>query len=246
VISFDANVLPADVNVTGLSWDPATNELTLSESDGTTHVVSLATLAADKFLQGSSYDPATHELTLTMTDGSTYVVPLGDLVPVVTSSGIQGDGTSGDAIRPDFDQLPLASEGVIDAANDYFVVSAAEHPDGARYPLQNAVDLIWSYAQPEGYLNVATGVGISGNGQDQPLAFAADALPHHFEDTGDPEVYLVASAPYRPAGIRLSTTELANELWVYFHETQVANKLVEALTVDVQDAFGNHLFYALP
>jgi hypothetical protein len=174
-IAFDAGVLPFDVNVAGLSWNPATNELTLSESDGTTHVVSLATLAADKFLAGSSYDPATHELTLTMTDGSSYVIALADLAPVAATGGIQGDGTSGNPLRPDFDQLPITDSTNVNGT-DMFVMVTDPYPDGSRVGIAEAADLL------------------------------------HTE-------LMTSSYPYA-----LSTL----------------------LTVDVQDAFGNHLFYALP
>jgi hypothetical protein len=159
-----------------MSWNPATNELTLTESDGSTHVVNLATLAADKFLQGSSYNPATNTLTLTMTDGSTYTIDLSDLVQAETMGGIQGDGTTGNKLRPDFDNLPENPEDNI-ATTDFFVMSTSDYPDGARVMPNDAGQVIF-------------------------MAMIADGT--------------------------------------------LADFLQQVLTVDVQDAFGTHLYYALP
>ena len=176
VVSINLAGLPADVNVQGMSWNPATNELTLTETDGTPHVVSLATLAADKFLQGSSYNAATNQLTLTMTDGSTYVIDLTDLAPVGSTGGIQGTGVTGDLIRPDFDNLPENPEDNI-ATTDFFVMSTSDYLDGARVTPNDAGQVIF-------------------------MAMIADGTLVQF--------------------------------------------LQQVLTVDVQDAFGTHLYYALP
>jgi hypothetical protein len=176
VISFDAGVLPADVHVQGMSWNPATNELTLTESDGSTHVVSLATLAADKFLQASSYNPATNTLTLTMTDGSTYTIDLSDLVQANTSGGIQGDGTTGNEIRPDFDTLPENPEDNV-ATTDFFVMSTSDYPDGARVTTTDAGGVIF---------------------------------------------------------------------FAMINDGSIVGPFQQILSVDVQDAFGTHLYYALP
>ena len=86
-------------NISGLSFDSGTGDLTLTLGDSTTKTVNLTVLAADKFLQGSSYNATTKELTLTMTDASTYVVDLSDLVKITSSDSstvtLTGDGTTG-------------------------------------------------------------------------------------------------------------------------------------------------------
>jgi hypothetical protein len=255
VISFDASVLPADVHMQGLNWNPATNELTLTESDGSTHGVNLATLAADKFLQGSSYDPATNELILVMTDGSTYVIDLTDLAPVGSTGGIQGTGVTGNEIRPDFDNLPLAPDGVY-AETDTFVMSTLAQPDGARVPLINVADLLYNFFVPGGYLDVQSGVGVSGNGQSVPLFLDADELPlaGGSFDTNAPTNYTVMSTLAFPDGCRVGPLQAAENQWIGYTENAVENLLDTAvpsiiaaqLTVDVQDAFGTHLYYALP
>jgi hypothetical protein len=255
VISFDASVLPADVTVQGMNWNPATNELTLTETDGTAHVVNLATLAADKFLQGSSYNPATNELTLTMTDGSTYVIDLTDLAPVGSTGGIQGTGVTGDEIRPDFANLPLAPDGVYDET-DTFVMSTLARPDGERVPVINVADLLYAFLVAGGYLDVQTGLGVSGTGQGVPLFFDADELPlaGGSFDTNAPTNYVLMSTTSFPDGTRVTPLQAAENQWIGYTEGKVEDTinsmtpaiLATELSVDVQDAFGNHLYYALP
>lgn len=255
VISFDTSVLPADVNVQSMNWNPGTGELTLTESDGSTHGVNLNSLAADKFLQGSSYNPATNELTLTMTDGSTYVIDLTDLAPVGSTGGIQGTGVTGDEIRPDFDNLPLAPDGVYDET-DTFVMSTVARPDGERVPLINVADLLYNFLVAGGYLDVATGLGVSGNGQGVPLFFDADELPlaGGSFDTNAPTNYVLMSTLAFPDGCRVTPLQAAENQWIGYTENAVENLastlvpsiIATELSVDVQDAFGNHLYYALP
>ena len=175
-ISFDAGVLPDDVNVAGLSWNPATNELTLLESDGSEFVVDLGTLAADKFLSSSSFDPIANVLTLVMTDGSEYTVDLGDLVQVHTDVGVKGDGTSASSIEFAASSLPITGPGDIDQS-DMFIMATDPYPDGSRVSIPDAAE------QVHGHL-------MAGGGYQYTLS--------------------------------------------------------QLLTVDVQDAFGNHLYYALP
>jgi hypothetical protein len=201
-ISFDAGVLPADVSVQGLSWNPATGELTLTETDGTPHVVNLNSLAADKFLAGSSYNPATSELTMTMTDGSSYVISLADLAPVAATGGLQGTGVTGDELRPDFDNLPLAGVGD-QSNNDLFVMSTVLAPDGQRVSASNAAQLIYDEFVGADLVQVSTGVGISGTGQAaDPLVFAADELPllGGAFDVNAPTNYVVMSTSGFPNG----------------------------------------------
>jgi hypothetical protein len=57
-------------------------------------------------------------------DCNLYTLPL---VTVVTASGIQGDGTAGNPIRENFDNLPLAVGAPVN-----IVVTTAAQPDGAR------------------------------------------------------------------------------------------------------------------
>jgi hypothetical protein len=255
VISFDAGVLPADVSLASLNWNPASNELTLTETDGTTHVVNLATLAADKFLAGSSYNPASNELTLTMTDGSTYIINLTDLAPVGSTGGIQGTGVTGDLLRPDFDNLLLAPDGVYDPA-DTFVMSTVARPDGERVPLINIADLLYAFLVAGGYLDVATGLGVGGNGQSMPLFLDADELPlaGGSFDTNAPTNYVVMSTDTFPDGARVTPLQAAENQWIGYTEGAVEDKLTTMapvliateLSVEVQDAFGNHLYYARP
>lgn len=249
----EISVVPAaDVHVDDVSWNPATNELTVTLTDTTAFVVDLGTLAADKFLSSSSFDPETNILTLVMTDASEYQVDLGDLVSAQTGVGIKGDGTTGTPIEFEASSLPAAGINTQQPA-DKFVMSTQADPDGALVPVGNAAFLVYRHLMDEAVLGVDTGVGISGVGDGEngpPIEFAAEELPHHWEDEGHPEVYFVMSGPYRPAGYRVNTVQMAAELWtIYMHNEaeDVAETTVNGmLTVDVQDAFGNHLFYALP
>jgi hypothetical protein len=175
-ISLDAGVLPDDVNVAGLSWDPVTNELTLTETDGSSFVVDLGVLAADKFLSSSNFDPATNVLTLVMTDGSEYTVDLADLVQVQTGVGVKGDGTSLDPLAFEASALPVTGSGDVDQS-DMFLMATDPYPDGSRVAIGDA----------------------------------AEQVLGHLKGSGS---FLAA--------------------------------LEENLVVDVQDAFGTHLFYALP
>jgi hypothetical protein len=175
-ISFDAGVLPDDVNVQGLNWDPVTNELTLTETDGSSFVVDLGVLAADKFLSSSSFDPVSNVLTLVMTDGSEYQVDLADLVQVQTGVGIKGDGTSPDPLAFEASALPVTGPGDIDQA-DMFLMATDPYPDGSRVAIGDA----------------------------------AEQVLGHLKGSGS---FLAA--------------------------------LEENLVVDVQDAFGTHLYFALP
>jgi hypothetical protein len=167
-----------DVHVQGVAWDSLTNELTLTQSDGSTHVVSLATLAADKFLAGSSFDPATNELTLTMTDGSTYVIALADLVTVAVDVGLAGSGTTANPLVFDAQSIPQAAYGTQQTI-DRFVMSTSDRLEGQLVPVENAALLVY--------------------------------------ETVTPQI-----------------------------ETQIDGRLTDVLTVDVQDAFGNHLYFAMP
>lgn len=81
-------------------------------------------LPAEKFLSAASYTAP--NLTLTLNDGSTVVVDLSALVPVTTSSGIQGNGNTGTPIKENFDALPAAAASL--PAGTRFVVAA----DGAN------------------------------------------------------------------------------------------------------------------
>lgn len=54
----------------------------------------IGAIPADRFLDIVGYDPVTHTLTFTVSNGGEqFTVDLGDLVPIVTGGGLQGDGT---------------------------------------------------------------------------------------------------------------------------------------------------------
>ena len=112
-------------NITGLSFDSGTGDLTLTLGDSTTKTVKLTVLAADKFLQGSSYNATTKELTLTMTDASTYVVDLSDLVKIVATDtatvDFSGEGTTGSPLTADVKVSSTAGNLLTTDANGLFV-----------------------------------------------------------------------------------------------------------------------------
>lgn len=232
-------VAPADVHVNDVSWNAGTNELTVTLTDATEFVVDLGALAADKFLSSSSFDPNTNILTLVMTDASEYQVDLGDLIPVQSGVGIKGDGTTGTPVEFEASSLPYDEDW---QGDEEFVVATTANPDGARMPAEFAAELLHEY-----FPGVAQNVGLSGNGTTgSPLEFAAQELPHTWEDEGNPEVYFVMSAPARPAGVRITTEEAGDELWTHVLQNHAEQLIQNMLSVDVQDAFGNHLYYALP
>lgn len=93
--------------------------------------------------------------------------------------------------------------------------------------------------------------GIQGSGTPtDPLMFDADTLPAALPSQGNPENYFVMSTPAGPDGVRVAVLDIAPELWTGYIESQAENTATTAvtglLTMDVQDAFGNHLYYALP
>jgi hypothetical protein len=166
----------SDTFVEEVSWNPTTNELTITMNDASEHTVSLATLAADKFLQGSSYDPDTATLTLTMSDSSEYQINLSDLVTVQAGYGLTGDGTSGTPIEFAASTLPVTDEGNVDQA-DMFLMATDPYPNGSRVSIGHAAEQVLGHLRQGGSFEAA---------------------------------------------------------------------LEEFLTVEVTDAFGNHLFFALP
>lgn len=112
-------------DITGLSFDSGTGDLTLTLGDSTTRTVNLAVLAADKFLQGSSYNATTKELTLTMTDASTYVVDLSDLVKITSSNSstvdFSGEGTVASPLTASVKVSSTANNLLTTDANGLFV-----------------------------------------------------------------------------------------------------------------------------
>jgi hypothetical protein len=229
----------ADVHVDDVSWNPGTNELTVTLTDATEFVVDLGTLAADKFLSSSSFDPLTNILTLVMTDASEYQIDLGDLIPVQSGVGVKGDGTSVSPIEFEASSLPYDEDW---QGDEEFVIRTDANPDGARMPAEFVAELLHEY-----FPGVAQNVGLSGDGTvGAPLEFAAQELPHLWTNPGDPEVYFVMSVPARPAGVRITTQEAGDELWTHVIQGHAEQLIHDLLSVDVQDAFGNHLFYALP
>jgi hypothetical protein len=134
----DRNIL--DLATGAASYNPSTNDLTLTFADGTTVVVNLGVLSVDKFLASSSYDTTTNSLVLNMSDGSTYTVPLADLVPVLTgntsTTTVTGNGTTGNAIQVDVkisanagNLLSVAADGLFVPALDLQTTTAPASAD---------------------------------------------------------------------------------------------------------------------
>lgn len=215
---------------TSLTYNPATKALTYTNEDGVVATIDLSALAMDIYVNGASYNASSMVLTLTDNDASTpdIVINLADLKQVVTaaSSVIAFSGTG-----------------------------EASSPLQATLNLDTATGNLLSMSVNGLLVTINQGIGISGDGTPgSPLEFAADELPLHFENTGDPNNAFVMSTLYRPAGTRVSMLDAATEVWTAYIQNAVDNVLLTAipatvnamLTVDVQDLAGTHLFYALP
>lgn len=63
------------------------------------------------------------------------------LSTVLTSSGIQGTGVAGDAVRENFDNLPV-DNAALAPVTDSFVVSTATYPDGARATRETVAEFL--------------------------------------------------------------------------------------------------------
>lgn len=85
-------------------------------------------LPAEKFLASASY--AAPNLTLTLNDASTVVVNLASLLPIVSISGIQGTGVTGNEVKENFDALPAAPATLI-AATRFVVAADGTNNDGS-------------------------------------------------------------------------------------------------------------------
>jgi hypothetical protein len=73
-------------------------------------------------------------------------------------------------------------------------------------------------------------------------------------DTNAPTNYVLMSTTSFPDGTRVTPLQAAENQWIGYTEGKVEDTinsmtpaiLATELSVDVQDAFGNHLYYALP
>ncbi len=215
---------------TTLTYNPATKTLTYTNEDGVVSNVDLSALAMDIYVSGGAYDAGTMVLTLTDNDASTpdITINLADLKKVVT-----------------------AASSVISFSGS----GEASNPLQATLNLDTTTGNLLSMSVNGLLVTIQAGVGISGSGTTaDPLAFAADELPLHFQDTGIPDNAFVMSTLHNPAGARVSILDAAKETWDGYIQSEVDKVLATTipavinamLTVDVQDLAGNHLFYALP
>lgn len=215
---------------TTLTYNPATKTLTYTNEDGVVSNVDLSALAMDIYVSGGAYDAGTMVLTLTDNDASTpdITINLADLKKVVT-----------------------AASSVISFSGS----GEASNPLQATLNLDTTTGNLLSMSVNGLLVTIQAGVGISGSGTTaDPLAFAADELPLHFQDTGIPDNAFVMSTLHNPAGARVSILDAAKETWDGYIQNEVDKVLATTipavinamLTVDVQDLAGNHLFYALP
>ena len=96
--------LPADIHTTGFTFNPATYDLTIKESNGTNFTQNLAILATDMTVTGGTYNPTTGVATFNNNTGGTFTVngffkPSDDIY--VTSGSIDHDANVISLVRTD-------------------------------------------------------------------------------------------------------------------------------------------------
>ena len=73
-------------------------DLELTKDDGTKVIIDITALLADVKAMSGHYDVATQSLVITLSDTNTFSIPVANLLPVLTDSSIEGNG-SGDPLR---------------------------------------------------------------------------------------------------------------------------------------------------
>lgn len=221
-------LIQASETTTTLAYNGLTGDLTYTDEDGVATVINLP---VENFLASAAYNSTTNTLTLTLVDGSTVAVDLTDII---------GTGS----LTSTTDVLTVTGGTNATVANVSIAVSDMVGATGAVNGVHGLAPAPAAGDQDK----VLTGDG-TWRTVASLLPATTNTLVFTAPNTLTSTVNGVAASASPVATVATSvagTSLTATVNGVASAPTDLLPVITAALTIDVQDAFGVHQFYALP